>query len=109
MNVGWPEAVIAIATAVAIVTIFFLLRRRLRKASVRMPGVHAGFEAGEEQRPLTDQEMQAHDSLLKDSEFTIRKGARTAFFRSKVKNSTVRVTDSSDPEETSDGPGPAVG
>ncbi|WP_405852379.1 hypothetical protein OG361_06635 [Streptomyces sp. NBC_00090] len=92
MNVGWPEAVIAIAGAAAVVAVFFMLRHRLRRATVHMPGVSAGFEGNEEQRPLDDQELQVHDSVLKRSRFTLRKGVRTAFFRSKVKHSTITIT-----------------
>ncbi|MFJ7960584.1 hypothetical protein ACIQ62_30260 [Streptomyces sp. NPDC096319] len=92
MNVGWPEAVIAIAGFAAVVGMFFLIRHRLKKATVRMPGVTAGFEANEEQRGLSEQELQAHDSVFKRSRFHLREGVRTAFFRSKVKHTTVTIT-----------------
>ncbi|MEU9863066.1 hypothetical protein AB0D99_19565 [Streptomyces sp. NPDC047971] len=91
MNVGWPEAVISIALVTALVLIFFLLRRRLRKATVHVPGFHGGFEADEPQR-LADQELQVHDSLLKNADLTMSKGVRTGFFGSKVKKTTIRVT-----------------
>ncbi|MGW8768286.1 hypothetical protein ACWGN5_38070 [Streptomyces sp. NPDC055815] len=109
MNVGWPEVVIALAGFAAVVGMFFAIRHRMRKATVRMPGVSAGFEANEEQRGLADQELQAHDSVLKRSEFTLRKGVRTAFFRSKVKHSTVKIigadgTDTTDAPTGTEGP-----
>ncbi|MFB7591852.1 hypothetical protein [Streptomyces sp. NPDC056169] len=92
MNVGWPEAVIAIVGVAAVVAMVFALRHRLRKATVKMPGVSAGFESNEEQRGLSGQEFQAHDSVFKHSELTMPKGARTAFFRSKAKRSKLTIT-----------------
>ncbi|MEU3750739.1 MULTISPECIES: hypothetical protein [Streptomyces] len=100
MNVGWPEAVIAIVGVAALVAMVFALRHRLRKVTVRMPGASAGFEGSEEPRGLSEQEFQAHDSVFKNSELTMPKGARTAFFRSKAKRSKLTIT-------TGDGTGSA--
>ncbi|MEU6096188.1 hypothetical protein [Streptomyces sp. NPDC047079] len=105
MNITWPEAVIAVVIIVAVVAIAVTLRHRLKNASIQGYGVRANLEGTERQEPLTDQELQAHDSLVKNSHFSLVKGVRTAFFRSKVRGTVVQITSDDGSGRTPGAPG----
>ena len=95
--------IIAGSVIVVVALAVFGLRRGLRKASVEGYGVRADLEGAEPENQLTDQEMQTRDFKSKSSLFTMPKGVRTTFTRSRFDDSVVQIVPDGTPAGQSPG------